>query len=257
LAAELAVAARGYAGSIVISSENFFLFPQPEALRALLTETGVLCGRDPQVVVYVRRQDLAQESWYNQTVKAQGYAGSLAASIELWHRLWDYQVRLEPWAAVFDGNLVVRPYEERQLSGGSVIDDFLGQIGISSAGLSPPTHRVNTRLNPDILEFQRLVNRLPLAVAEKRRFHRALMELTVRTAGSGLFDERALLDPAQRRRIIAAYQAGNDSVAETYLHRKTLFFDEPGDDLGSGAAPAALTTEKLVYILGWCLACGG
>ena len=72
IAAELRAAGADHGGSIVLSSENFYLFPAPTALRALLNSTGASIGRQIGIIVYVRRQDDAHESWYNQTVKAQG-----------------------------------------------------------------------------------------------------------------------------------------------------------------------------------------
>jgi hypothetical protein len=61
-----------------------------------------------------------------------------------------------------------------------------------------------------------------------------------------------LLEARQRRKILAAYKAGNKVVAKTYLHRGELFL-EPLDERDYPEA-TGLTTEKLAYIVGWLMA---
>lgn len=82
LAAELDAATQGHAGPLLLSSEDFYLFPAPERLREMLADVGVLASHRPVIVVYVRRQDDAHVSWYNQTIKAQGHTHSLDECIE-------------------------------------------------------------------------------------------------------------------------------------------------------------------------------
>jgi hypothetical protein len=253
LITELAAAVCRHDDDILLSSEDFYLFAEPRALANLLAQADISRNRRTVIIVYVRRQDLAHESWHNQTVKAQGATHDLGECMRHWWSLWDYREQLARWAAVFgrDG-VVVRSFEAGQFSGGSLVTDFLEILGVMPQGLTLPTGKLNTALNRDLLEYQRLVNRLPLAVAAKRRFHKELIELTAQTAGSGLFDDRPLLEARQRREILAAYKAGNDEVAKTYLHRDELFLESL--DERDFPEPTGLTTEKLAYIVGWLMA---
>ena len=167
-------------------------------------------------------------------------------------------MRLQDWAAAFgETNIVVRPYEEAQFHGGSLVADFLDVVGVERDGLALPSERINTSLNRDVLEFQRLMNRLPLAPSEKRRFFRQLIALTQRTSGSGLFDESPVLDEARRAEIRRYYASGNAAVAEKYLGRRDLFSDWADRGAPTSATKPALTVEKLVSILGWLMAGGG
>src|SRR5262245_44821842 len=59
--------------NIVLSSENFYLLCPAEGAAALMRRIGFAPDRIT-VVAYLRRQDEAAMSWYNQAVKAQGYA---------------------------------------------------------------------------------------------------------------------------------------------------------------------------------------
>jgi hypothetical protein len=254
LTEELAESVRDHRGNVVLSSEDFYIFPAAPALYTMLESARVLANREPIIIVYLRRQDAAHESWYNQTIKAQGETHALDECIELNRELFDYHEQLERWSSVFGrSSLVVRPYEEGQLKNGSLVEDFFGVIGIDPHVLAIPPERVNSGLNKDVLEFQRLINHLPLEVERKRLYHRELIALTSQTSGAGLFGETPLLSGPQRRDILAFYSSGNAEVAAKYLDREALFFDEPSDIPEVVAAPE-LTAQKLAYIFGWLLA---
>ena len=109
----------------MFSSEDFYLCPNPEGLVDFLTTTGALAKREPVVIVYVRRQDEAHESWYNQTVKAQGYTHDIDECVHEFYDLWDYRKQLARWSSAFGRNaMIVRPYEPEQYVGGSLLADF-------------------------------------------------------------------------------------------------------------------------------------
>ena len=59
---------------MILSSENFYLYPRPAKTEKILTQAG-FPAENVKVIVYVRRQDEILMSWYNQAVKAQGYTG--------------------------------------------------------------------------------------------------------------------------------------------------------------------------------------
>ena len=71
-----------FEGDVLLSSENFYLFPQPQALFDFLQQLGISQRFEIVLINYIRRQDEAVLSWYNQRVKAQGYTGTLEDSIE-------------------------------------------------------------------------------------------------------------------------------------------------------------------------------
>lgn len=239
--------------SIILSSENFYLLTDPKRVAEVIEAAG-LAGRALRVVVYLRRQDDAHVSWYNQLVKAQGYTGTITDSVSRWDELWDYDVILGRWAAAFGSEaLLVRLYEEPGLIDGDIRRDFLEVIGLSGQGIAWSSAPINTRLNRDILEFQRLVNRLPLKPLEKRRFHKQLMALTQATDGTGLFDDSPLLRSSQRRRLIDRYREGNERVARAYLGRARLFDESLPEEPDAFVPDVSLDTAKLACILGWLL----
>src|SRR5690606_18488606 len=118
-------------GNIVLSSENFYLLTAPPALASTLEQAGLTDGDRVTIVVYVRRQDEAHLSWYNQTVKAQGFCGSMQESLARWQALWDYDTQLDRWADAFGvGNIVVRAYQASDLHDGDIRRDFAMLLGL-------------------------------------------------------------------------------------------------------------------------------
>jgi hypothetical protein len=257
LATELAAACARHSGPVLLSSEIFYLFPNPEKLVGLLETTGVLAQREPRIVVYLRRQDDAHESWYNQRVKAQGETGSIQESIERYDALWDYGRQLAVWSSAFgDDALIVKRYNSTA-DQSNLIGDFFAIMGLSDLQARLPPDHINARENRDILSFQRELNRLPLSPQEKRRFHRELMVLSERTKGRGIFDERPLLEPKERVAILRRYAESNAAVAKRYFAGEPLFPPLPDADALSstpcGTVETGLTDKKMAYILTWLL----
>lgn len=250
LVRDLAAAAAD-SGTVVLSSENFYLQPAPAGIARVLARAGIR-ARDTRIVVYLRRQDEAHLSWYNQAVKAQGYTGTLAKNIAETGKLWNYALQLAKWAAVFGkDNLDVRVYQD---SDADIRRDFLRLAGLAEKGFKFPAEDTNSRINTEILEFQRRVNRLPLTPQQKRGAHKELIALTARTARARLFEDRPLLGVKERAAILARHAKGNETVARTYLKRKRLFDETMPRGLPRTAAKTELSSEKLAYILGWLIA---
>lgn len=257
LQAEFAEDIAGHDGDVLLSSEDFYLFPAPDRLAAFLEATGASAGRDVKIVVYLRRQDELQEAWYNQRVKAMGETRQIAEVLSESAPLWDFGAQLRPWADAFGEDAIrVRRYRSVGQTAPTLLEDFLAALERPGAELAVADAPVNVRENRDILEFQRRLNRLPLTPQEKRRFHRQLMTLSERTAALDLFDQRPLLDEAQRAAILEGYAESNAEAARRYLGEATLF-DRGSAAVAASAPPGAeegLTADKLVYILGWILA---
>jgi hypothetical protein len=239
------------AKTLVLSSENFYLYPRPKQLGDLLVSVGLRPDDDLTIVCYVRRQDEAHISWYNQTVKAQGNARSFEATVALTRDLWDYGSRLAPWATEFGASrLLARDYAPFTAGSGDVRWDFSRILGLPEEAFDYPPARENERISRDILEFQRAVNRLPLTAQSKRRYHKRLIKLTAVTAGSGVFDDSPFLTERERAALLATYEESNASVARKYLGRERLF--ELPASVTPEATPAArrgLTPAKVARVL--------
>lgn len=234
---------RGHHGDILLSSENFSLFPHPEGLRESLERSGLLDGLTPRIIFYLRRQDNLLDSWYNQMVKAQGFSGTLDEVVDNPPEFLDYDAQLEAWAESFGQTaLDVRIYEEACRGPGGLAGDFWGEV-CAEAGLHIAAGPdVNRRLRRDLLEIQRIINRLPLSIVQKRGLHQEFMALSYDGTEPDRF---GIMTRALRDRIEARYRDGNSRVAARVFGRDQLFEARttPNDD--PDPYPG-LTVEKAV-----------
>jgi len=252
LAQDLARALRRPEPCVLLSSENFFLQPDPPALKSLLDASEA--GRTAHILVHLRRQDHMAISWYNQAVKAQGYAGTFEENARDTASLWDYEAQLERWARTFGADQVhVRLYDRQSLVGGDITLDMLAALGLEAEGLPRLAAPVNTNLVRDVLEFQRQINRLPLETEKKRRFHRELIALTAATESQSLFDDAPVIGPGGRRELLELYAASNRNVARRWFGRDELFIEPlpTGPEPSPWSGPDPLRTQMIV---GWLLA---
>jgi len=248
----LAALRRHPVGTVIISSENFYLYPKPKELRDLLLSVGMAPDDPVSVICYVRRQDAAHVSWYNQTVKAQGSVLSFAECVRQHRSLWDYEQGLRPWQETFGtAALSIRDYSSFGAGAGDILEDFFCAIGLPLTDFKVPADRINERINRDLLTFQRSINRLPLSITQKRRYHKQLIALSSASSGKGIFDDRPFLTRAEAVDLLQCYAASNRAVAETYLGRSDLFAPAipESDDAISGTG--GLTLSKILLILKW------
>lgn len=253
IAGRLSTECADFDGDILLSSENFYLFPHPEKLRAFLEEYQIDKGRDVKVIVYLRRQDDLFVSWYNQMVKAQGFSGTFDEALAEFSWLGDYDTQLGKWAGVFGtANLNVRRYPSADATDGGVMSDFWSVVcqGIETETSDAAENRQNIALGRDLLEIQRIINRLPLSIIEKRGFHHELMQLTA--AGSTLFSDVPIAGPDKRRAILEQFASANAEVARKYFGDEPLFSaDLPPQ--GVETDYEGLSVEKAIAALGWLL----
>lgn len=243
-ATALAAECEGFDGDVLLSSEDFYLVPQPAALAQLLHDVGLTADRNLQIVVYLRRQDDLLVSWYNQMVKAQGFTGTFTEALQTSTWMGEYDTQLARWADAFGAErLVVRRYPSDRL-----LEDFWSLVCPAAVPEIAATAPVNTRLTRDLLEIQRIINRLPVPIVEKRRFHHDLMTLAAEDRWS--LRDAPVADAAELDDLLARYSSGNDAVAATYFDGGPLF-PEPGPR--PDAAYAGLDIDTVVSVLGWLL----
>lgn len=200
-------------------------------------------GVNVRIIVYLRRQDLHLESWFNQRIKA----GQLDMELDL-DRLstplfYQYGEFIDRVASVFgEGNMVVRPYEKQQFVNENIFDDFLACLNLKRADdmLLPPKG-VNEKVNHQLLEFMRLCNRVERKWEKKYQFNQEVMlaDRTYQiTSGGG-----SLFDTDFRRQYLAQFEESNAYVARKYLSRDAgVLFMQPVEE--SEAQPLHISLEQ-------------
>ncbi|MBB4304254.1 hypothetical protein GGD81_003312 [Rhodobium orientis] len=240
-------------GDVLLSSENFYLFPQPERLFEFVRDTGLLEGRAVKVIVYLRRQDDLLVSWYNQLVKAQGFSGTFADALHAQMWLGDYRSQLARWSNAFGREtMLVRRYPSQDVDGPGLMSDFWGLAcpAIAADAQQAMGQSTNVSLNRDLLEIQRIINRLPLEIVEKRRFHHELMKLT--TQMDGFFSDAPVASGAELDDLLAGFEDGNGEVARIYFDGGPLF-EKPPRAREPERPYGGVEADKAVAALAWML----
>ena len=168
--------------------------------------------------------------------------------------LWDYAARLAPWADAFgDAALSVHPYPA---AGADIRAHFLGQLGLPDLSVeSEPGEPTNARILRDVLEYQRVLNTLPLPTARKRAFHKPLIALSQAAPRPAALQDAPVASAQRLAEIEAAYADRNDEVARRYRGGEALFPPLLAAPTAAAEAPpyAGLSPEAVATITGWLL----
>lgn len=121
------------------------------------------------VIAYLRRQDDFLASTHSTDVKNGGTQPLQIPDAETIAFRYDYWELLSRWARVFGReNIVVRRCGKTFLSNGSLIDDFMGIVGLVSSPDFERPEVLNESLDAECLEFLRLMN-VHLQPSDQRR----------------------------------------------------------------------------------------
>ena len=224
---------------VVISSETFVMKQDPATVQAFLRPYPV------RVLVYLRRHDLWWQSAYTQAVKTvvdppwdSTYQSFLERQLVNAGQETEFQALLSRWGRVFgEENLIVRPFERRQMPDG-IVADFFRAIGAEAVlqGLDTDPGEVNQALSPRALAVVDALNRSGLA----DRWRGALVAWVVhRSARRPAGPRQPLFDPATRRDLVLPHLDAYADIARTYLGRSDgrLFLDPLPDPEEPWTAP--------------------
>ena len=219
--------------SITISDEDL------SSRKDLSPIEGLMDYFDVKIVLFLRRQDLWLESWYQQNVKWQWnpdlahltFAEYMARRQTFF---WiDYDSRLRSLEWMFgEENIMCRVFEKGQMPQGPVAA-FCEAIGLKGRAGLISGGAVNGSLSPMMTEFMRLLPLDQLPAAQRHEVEKACALADAhRSAKSRLY-----LPPAARAEVMAEYARGNRAVARRYFGRDQLFLDP----IPSAEAPLADT----------------
>ena len=221
---------QGFAGDVIISSEDFEgLLANPQALAplaALARETG----HGVTFVVYLRSQASYLASLYRQCLK-EGFGEEYAAFVEEavehgavrrkeWRFQFDFARALEGPAGLDGAKVVARNYHA--LAGGSTVSDFLAAIG-APPDVIPAEHlraRANER-DPPRLNLGRFYrNRMQRELSGPEQAAVAAMAAHVDAVDN---------PPWVEARLRAAFGASNASVCRRFGAPQEGLVTDPGE----------------------------
>jgi len=205
---------------------------------------------DVKVVFTLRRQDSWLESWFFQNIKWQWNAklshctfDEFMAMRDDFHWIhYDHYVRhLEELFG--QDNIILNIHEKGQMQGGP-IETFCNSIGLSNReSCSAPAH-INQSYSPEMSEFMRCLPLGEAPVGYRNMLTRACAVIDQKIQGEGAKKQsERLMTPDQRATVMAAYEAGNQALAQRYFGRSQLFFD-PLPDADAPLAEMALPQDS-------------
>ncbi|MHC4844245.1 MAG: hypothetical protein ACYTEE_10625 [Planctomycetota bacterium] len=203
----------------IISSEHLIRNPIANVYEIF----HLTSNYDVKIIVYWRRRDSLEDSWYNELIKG----GERVTPPSYMQQLTSKE-HLDAWAKVFGKeNILVRPYERTQLYKEDVVADFLHHVlGLElTEEFTLPEKEVNTRLHRIALEYKRMVNLIPIAPREKRKIVNPLRDVSTVLMELGR-KTYPVFSPQQRRELIKRYSKENAAIAREYLSRDddSLFY---------------------------------
>jgi len=223
---------------MILSAESFtgeplpWTFESPEAyfnaqrmklarLRRLFADTELT------ILVYLRPQDAWVDSVLNQTVKFEGLFDARVVEdvpsflTRVAPRL-DYAQTLDLWHTAFPASeIIVRPFETAQLTGGDAVMDLLDVLGEDPDGdWIRPTNEArsaNTRLSPGAFAYKLALNARSRPKWAERQLAGILQRFS--NGPDRSVRDASILSPGQRSTLISRYAASNSDVARRYLAR--------------------------------------
>jgi hypothetical protein len=194
---------------------------------------------DLKLIVYLRRQDTFLMSSYQEMLK-NGWLNGKTCRQQMKtrdHRYLEYRERLEgliPLAG--KENIIVRPFEGGQFSGGSLMTDFLHCAGISLTDeFTLLDRKSNVGMSPFLTEIMRCLSFFGYTKIDLAPIVRAK-----KVQERWLNGQRAhqYLSPRDRRQYMERFAEGNRWIARELLGREDgiLFYEPLPEDDGTWRA---------------------
>lgn len=204
---------------VILSSELFF--GQTARLEDMLADIrDRLSGHQIKVVVYLRRQDQWYSSFFNQDVKGVRQWSENAYEFYQTHQIFqhDYDKLLGIWSsAVGRENMLIRPYEPSQWTGGDIIQDFCAVTGIEALGTARLTP--NESLGATQLYVKQCLNR----VGFEKGANESVLRLLLRVCPEEPLKQCSYVHRGLYRRLRGRWLQINKRLAEEYLAGEPLF----------------------------------
>lgn len=194
-------------------------------------------GCEVKIIVYLRRQDMAAMSVYNQNVKGgqmtsetfdEYLDGGGADFCQL-----DYYEQLKKIEKdVCKENIIIRVYENGQFEGegNTIYSDFLKCIGLAyeTAKYEIKNERVNLSLQGNYIELKRIINGLPEYRESDNFMLKPLKAASAFKFENSLHGKESFLTPEKAMAFMSQFETGNRKLAVEFLGREDgILFREP------------------------------
>ena len=224
---------RGAAGSrsVLLSTEKIHLLEDDLIRDFLAAVTEVFADYDIKVVVYLRRQDDAFSSFYNQIVKFGTITATVAQAFAKYERFFNYEryLRLMRASLREEDDLVTRVYNRATLVDRDIVADFLQVIGLDIDLPNWQSPVVNQSLEKSVFKLKLAMNHhLDGSPPELIQGLAGLMADVSSQINKGKPDTN-VLSGLERDLIMERYTASNRWVQEQFLSGASLSAEEKSE----------------------------
>lgn len=236
--------------NFLLSSEGLYRIKDNYGTQ--LMEFANKFGFQFKVIIYLRRQDLALTSMYNQKVKRSKFT----LPFEEWlvdnykkEPKFNYHKLLHKHANVFGKeNIIVVPFEKQQLLDGDLIKDFLSHLNMElSEDFNLETGLQNPSLSAKSVTLMNALNTLE----PTKTFTNYIMEAEKTLSKvAPSFGVKQAIKPEIANQIMAYFQEENELTAKEFLGREDgiLFKDEIKSKATTDQT--SFSTEEVALLLG-------
>lgn len=210
-------------------------------------------GCDVKVIVYVRRQDLYIEAWWNQAVKYyprsfKTFEEYIKSDVVLFHNL-DYYKKINEIAdCIGRENVVVKVFEKEIFlaSQFGLYQDFLDSLGEEvRPDYVMPTENINDSLRGNFVEIKRLINEVP----EYRQGPDFLKRQVIKASSMVSQDKVSYFAYEDKLEFLKKYEESNRKLAEEFLGKKDgILFHEPVKKLKKWEVDEQIIYRDMIYL---------
>lgn len=220
--------------SIILSTEKLHLIEDAGIQDFMAAVMGIFVAYDINVVIYLRRQDDAFSSFYNQIVKFGTTTDTTSQAFMHYGKYFNY----ERYLKLFKDNLresdslTVRLYDRDALVDRDIVADFLKIVDLQVDLAGRPTRVINHSLEKSVFELKRAMNsHLEGSPSELIQSLAGVLADASSRINNGKPDTN-ILSELERDLIMACFAESNKRVLDQYL---------------GGAALAAEKTSNAPY----------
>jgi hypothetical protein len=206
-------------GRVLLSHEGFFSpHIDPQCLREQLP-----ADREVYLLAYLRHPADYVESCYREWVRRWKFTGSLRDHYEQRQGYLDVGGLATAWEETFGaGHIRLRPYDRGHFDGGSVLTDFLAQLGLD-AGLAAFPASGNDSLNSAQVMVYLVANQLRASPAKRDALADLLADAQAASTGFGAWDgDDAVQSSPEPQKLATLQYVLNTAAASHRIMDDTL-----------------------------------
>ncbi|MBR2547099.1 MAG: hypothetical protein IKF07_02760 [Eubacterium sp.] len=213
--------------NVILSEERLWLelFYDKAALMKQLIDDGREYGYQIKLIVYLRRQDVFAESYWNQQIKSTiTETRDVAQFIDEFEHINYYYVLKVITDVAGVENLDVVRFDDA-VKGDGIIADFMRRIGLELTDEYTITQEAtNSRLSGNTAEIKRIINQMDDLLIGDQIYLKDRVNMV-----SDLSSKKykcSTLSEEERAAFMERFKKGNDLAAELYIHDGKPLFSE-------------------------------